>query len=313
MYARVRDTTLFFDVEGVGLRAEPDRMVQKPVAILVHGGPGGEHTNFKPVMSPLADRMQLVYYDHRGHGVGAEVRSPATPWRTTSKTWRHCASTWAWRSSCSTVSRTAAWWGCHTRCATRNPLAPDRRRHIAEPPIPHTRAGEPGRARDPEQQEIAERMFAGALRTTRLRSFFQTMWPLYSGKYDPAKANARWGKAIVNHEAINEGFGGFLRSYDGPRPTAQDHLPNADHLRPARLRYARPTSPKRSRPASPTPTCASSKRAGIRSRRTKPRRSWTWCGGLWCTTVRGSALTPQPPLPTVEERGCLVRRWAVPF
>jgi pimeloyl-ACP methyl ester carboxylesterase len=34
----------------------------------MHGGPGFDHTSFKPVFSQLADVAQIVYYDHRGHG-----------------------------------------------------------------------------------------------------------------------------------------------------------------------------------------------------------------------------------------------------
>ena len=67
MRAKVRDTEIYFDIEGAGLVPDGNRMVERPVAFLVHGGPGGDHSGFKPALSPLADRMQLVYFDHRGH------------------------------------------------------------------------------------------------------------------------------------------------------------------------------------------------------------------------------------------------------
>jgi proline iminopeptidase len=43
-------------------------MREKPTLILLHGGPGYDHSGFKPAFSRLADIAQIVYYDHRGHG-----------------------------------------------------------------------------------------------------------------------------------------------------------------------------------------------------------------------------------------------------
>ena len=53
-------------------------MREKPTLILMHGGPGFDHTGFKPLFSSLADLAQIVYYDHRGHG-RSDVR-PASEW-----------------------------------------------------------------------------------------------------------------------------------------------------------------------------------------------------------------------------------------
>lgn len=71
MRANIRDTTIYFDVEGAALVPDVDRMRERPVAFVLHGGPGGDHTGFKPVLSPLAGQMQLVYVDHRGQGRSA--------------------------------------------------------------------------------------------------------------------------------------------------------------------------------------------------------------------------------------------------
>jgi len=77
MRAKIRDTKIYFDVEGAGLVPEGAAMRERPVAFLSHGGPGADHTGFKPVLSPLAAHMQLVYFDHRGHGRSARS-DPAT-------------------------------------------------------------------------------------------------------------------------------------------------------------------------------------------------------------------------------------------
>ena len=71
MRARIRDTEIFFDVEGAALVPDGSRMVERPVAFLLHGGPGGDHSGFKPAYAPLAERMQLIYVDHRGQGRSA--------------------------------------------------------------------------------------------------------------------------------------------------------------------------------------------------------------------------------------------------
>jgi proline iminopeptidase len=68
MYVTVNGARLFFDVEGLGLVPDGPRMRQKPTVLLLHGGPGFDHSMYKPAFSALADIAQLVYYDHRGQG-----------------------------------------------------------------------------------------------------------------------------------------------------------------------------------------------------------------------------------------------------
>jgi proline iminopeptidase len=59
---------LYFDVDGCGLVPDGNTMREKPTLIVMHGGPGFDHSGFKPAFSQLADIAQVVYYDHRGHG-----------------------------------------------------------------------------------------------------------------------------------------------------------------------------------------------------------------------------------------------------
>jgi pimeloyl-ACP methyl ester carboxylesterase len=65
---------LYVDIEGLGLVPDGPSMREKPTLICMHGGPGFDHTGFKPAFSQLSDIAQIVYYDHRGHG-----RSDARP------------------------------------------------------------------------------------------------------------------------------------------------------------------------------------------------------------------------------------------
>jgi proline iminopeptidase len=71
MRAKIRDTEIYFDVEGAGLAIDGSRLRSQPATFLVHGGPGADHTSYKPSFSPLSQKMQLIYFDHRGQGRSA--------------------------------------------------------------------------------------------------------------------------------------------------------------------------------------------------------------------------------------------------
>ena len=68
MRVKVNGTTLFFDVEGPKLVPDGAAMREQPTVLLLHGGPGMDHSGFKPSFGQLADVAQLVYIDHRGNG-----------------------------------------------------------------------------------------------------------------------------------------------------------------------------------------------------------------------------------------------------
>ncbi len=68
MYAKVNGVRLFFDVEGAALVPDGPTMRERPTLLLLHGGPGLDHSGYKPDFARLADVAQLVYLDHRGNG-----------------------------------------------------------------------------------------------------------------------------------------------------------------------------------------------------------------------------------------------------
>jgi proline iminopeptidase len=43
-------------------------MRSKPTLLLLHGGPGYDHSSFKPAFGHFTDLAQVLYVDHRGHG-----------------------------------------------------------------------------------------------------------------------------------------------------------------------------------------------------------------------------------------------------
>jgi proline iminopeptidase len=61
-------TRLYFDVDGPGLVPDGPTMRERPTLLLLHGGPGFDHSTFKPAFSQLTDLVQVVYLDHRGQG-----------------------------------------------------------------------------------------------------------------------------------------------------------------------------------------------------------------------------------------------------
>ncbi len=68
MRLQVGDVKLFFDVEGAKFRPEGPTMREVPAVLLLHGGPGFDHSSFKPEFAALTDVAQLVYLDQRGQG-----------------------------------------------------------------------------------------------------------------------------------------------------------------------------------------------------------------------------------------------------
>ena len=57
MLIQLEDTRLWVSRSGTG-----------PPMLCLHGGLGLDHTYFRPWLDPLAEHVELVYYDHRGNG-----------------------------------------------------------------------------------------------------------------------------------------------------------------------------------------------------------------------------------------------------
>jgi pimeloyl-ACP methyl ester carboxylesterase len=68
MHILIDDVRLFFDVDGSKLRPDGSSMRQVPTLLLLHGGPGFDHSGFKPAFSEMANTVQVVYLDLRGNG-----------------------------------------------------------------------------------------------------------------------------------------------------------------------------------------------------------------------------------------------------
>jgi proline iminopeptidase len=75
MRVSIGEARLFFDVDGARLVASGAGLVERPTLLLLHPGPGFDHTVYKVRAGEVLSRFaQVVYLDQRGHG-----RSDRTP------------------------------------------------------------------------------------------------------------------------------------------------------------------------------------------------------------------------------------------
>jgi proline iminopeptidase len=216
MRARIRDTELYFDIDGAGLVPDGDRMAERPVLFLHTGGPGGDHTVFKPGYTPLREVAQLVYFDPRGCGRSA----PCDPAAITLD--NHVDDLDALRAHLGLprISLLGASYGGMVALgyALRHP---DRLANlILQVTAPSFRfLGDAQRlVRErgtPEQVRVCERLWAGSFESLdQLKEYYRVMGPLYAVKHDPSTFDEGWGRAIRSFVALNRGFGDFLRTFD---------------------------------------------------------------------------------------------------
>jgi proline iminopeptidase len=65
----IGDARLYFDIDGAKFVPHGPWMMERPTLLLLHPGPGFDHTVYKVQLGPrLAEFAQVVYLDQRGHG-----------------------------------------------------------------------------------------------------------------------------------------------------------------------------------------------------------------------------------------------------
>jgi proline-specific peptidase len=78
MFLTVGGQRIFFDVVGDKLAIEGQALREKPTLLVLHGGPGFDHSTMRPDFDRFADLAQVVYLDHRGNG--RSVPSDPSTW-----------------------------------------------------------------------------------------------------------------------------------------------------------------------------------------------------------------------------------------
>jgi proline iminopeptidase len=209
-------------------------MREKPVCFVLHGGPGGHHTIYKPELSPLSELMQLVYIDNRGSGLSE--RGPQ--------------STYTMENNVEDLEALRKHLGLDKivlfgqsyggmlalSYAVTYPQNVEGLLLVTTSPshrfIDRAKQylNEHG---TPEQIKIAQTLWDGKFESMeQLNEFYKVIGPLYAytstvntqvesnsaPKKETVTENASKRKGSVaftrSFEALNEGFGGFLREYD---------------------------------------------------------------------------------------------------
>ncbi len=218
MRARIRETEIYFDVDGAGLVADGPRMRERPVAFAIHGGPGSDHSDLKASFSRLTDRLQVVYFDHRGQGRSGR----GDPARYTLDENVEDMEALRRHLGLGPIVSVGTSYGGMVAMA-HAARYPEQVSHLILV-VTAAHAGFNERARaivaergTPEQIRACDDLWAGRLDTeAALRRYYEVMGPLYARRYDPAAAALGLNRRILSPEAINRAFapGGFLRRFD---------------------------------------------------------------------------------------------------
>lgn len=193
-------------------------MRERPTAFLVHGGPGTDHSAFKVRYAQLRERIQVVYFDHRGHGRSAR----GDPAKYTLDENVEDMEALRQHLGLGPIASIGASYGGMVAMAhaARYP------RSVAHLILVATaaHAGLIKRARElvderGSSEEVAQcgALFAGQLDTAeKVRRYFEVMGRLYSLKYDAARAKESSRLAIYSPEPLNRAYapGGHLTTFD---------------------------------------------------------------------------------------------------
>jgi len=200
----------------MGLVPRDDKMVERPVLFLLHGGPGGDHSSYKTQLASLSDVAQLVFIDHRGSGRSSR-NDPAS--NTLDSNIDDVDALREYLGLERIALLGASYGGMVAQgLAIRYPerisnlilsaTAPSYRfiadaRRIVE---------ERG---TPEQKRVCQWLWNATFETPeQIYEYYKAMGPMYSRKFDLEKFEKSWSLGIRNIAQINYGFGGFLKEFD---------------------------------------------------------------------------------------------------
>jgi proline iminopeptidase len=193
-------------------------MRERPTAFLIHGGPGVDHTSLKARYGRLAEKMQLVYFDHRGHGRSAR----GDPEKYTLD--ENVEDMEALRKHLGLgpiVSLGTSYGGTVAMAhAARYPAAVSHLILVAT--IAHGGYAERAAALvaergTSEQVQHCDDLFSGRLDSPdKMIRYFLAMGNLYARVTDPGLSEIALRRAILSPEGLNRAHGpqGFLRSFD---------------------------------------------------------------------------------------------------
>lgn len=217
MKAKIRGTEIYFDIAGMEIRPQGKHLIQKPILFLLHGGPGGDHLRFKQHSLELQDAAQLVFIDHRGCGRSKKTKR----------------SDYTLENNIEDIEALRKYFGLERICilgtsyggmvaqgyAIRYPKNVEKLILVATCPSYQFKEKaqqilqERGNAK---QIAFCEHLWNGTFKNHKhVLKFFKSMESLYSTT-SKTKRQKSYSKShtIWSHDAINEGFSGFLRRFN---------------------------------------------------------------------------------------------------
>ncbi|MBY7144473.1 alpha/beta fold hydrolase [Virgibacillus sp. NKC19-3] len=227
MYATLNDTKLYFDVDGAEEDVQNGEIHHKPVVFVIHGGPGGSHFSFKPHLDRLTEHAQLVYIDQRGCGY-SEENNPETytlennvadiealrQYLGLSKIWILGHSYGGMVAMSYAVKYQQHLHGLLLAATSPSYRFLDKAKKYIE-----ANGNE-------EQKYYATKLWQGNFQSEEeLQAYYDVMEPLYSVASQSASATGSKVKTKRSYQALNQGFGGFLRSFDVIEKLPNVHVP----------------------------------------------------------------------------------------
>lgn len=217
MKAKLRGTEIYFDIAGMQLAPVGSDFVERPVLFVLHGGPGGDHLRFKQHSLELQDVAQMIFIDHRGCG-----RSKKTK-----------ASEYTLENNIEDIEALRKHLGLEKISilgtsyggmvaqgyAIRYPKRVDKL--ILAVTAPSYRFLDEAKMHvhkhgNAKQKEIVKHLWNGTFKNPQhVAKYFSIMESLYSDKAKKKKVAVFSNlKTVWSHQALNQGFGGFMRKYD---------------------------------------------------------------------------------------------------
>lgn len=214
MKAKIRGTEIYFDVAGMQLAPEKNIFVERPVIFLLHGGPGGDHLRFKLHSLELQKNAQLVFIDHRGSGRSKKTKQSDYTLENNIEDIealrQHLGLNRISILGLSYGGMVAQGYAIrYSKNLDKLILAvtAPSYRFLAEAKKTLQKMG------NAKQNKMAEHLWNGTFKNPKhVLEFFKLMESIYS----VSKKRQPYSKSqtIWSHQALNEGFGGFLREFD---------------------------------------------------------------------------------------------------
>jgi|SRR5699024_8846618 len=215
MFANINDTKIYYDVEGAGVEIKNDEIITKEPCFVLHGGPGSNHLSFKGNLTALTKYFQLIYVDNRGSGFSAKsdkelytIEQNVEDIEELRKTLGLEKVSLLGHSYGGMVAlKYAVTYPEHTKSLILITTSPHGS-FIQDAQVELRNRG------TKEQNEISEYLWSGSFENEEQHISFQKLLaPLYSLNYRPENAD-KPRKGDFSFDALNMGFGGFLKEYD---------------------------------------------------------------------------------------------------